>query len=97
MIRPPIFVLSSLLAVLLLTTPALLAAEPRLRIASVSTRLDGLACHWRIVVLVEGDTSRLSQLTPEAQVQGANWSTSQHGRRWSFSTSRRKARAFRRG
>jgi hypothetical protein len=71
MIRPPIFVLSSLLAVLPLTTPAPLAAEPRLRIASVSTRLDGLACHWRIVALVEGDTSRLPQLTPEAQLQGA--------------------------
>ena len=72
MIRPPIFVLSSPLAVLLLTTSALLAAEPRLRIASVSTRLDGPACHWRIVALVEGDTSRFPQLTPEAQVQGAN-------------------------
>ena len=71
MIRPTISVLSSLLAVLLLIAPSLLAAEPRIRMASVSTRLDGLACHWRIVALVEGETSRLPQLTPEAQVQGA--------------------------
>jgi len=37
----------------------------------VATRLEGSAFHWRVATLVQGDTSRLSQMTPQADAQGA--------------------------
>ncbi|MGO8747184.1 MAG: hypothetical protein ACLQNE_14455 [Thermoguttaceae bacterium] len=63
--------MKSLFLTLLLITPSLLAAEPQIRLASVATRLEGGACHWRIVALVPDDGGRQTGRTPQADVQGA--------------------------
>lgn len=51
--------------------PVVLAAEPQLRLGSMTTRLEGGACHWRGIVVVQGDTSQLAQITPQVAIEGA--------------------------
>jgi len=63
--------LGALLLLQCIATLQIFAAAPSIRLASVATRLEGSAFHWRIVALVQGKTNDPLKLGPEVEIEGA--------------------------